>query len=270
VSERDVIVHLAATVGVNRVMINSVETLYNNSALTKRILNVALKYNCKVFFASTSEVYGELTAFSSTENDPLVVSAGHCGRSAYVIGKLMSEHLCLNYYRMFGVPVIVGRFFNVTGIRQVGSYGMVVPTFITQALSGSPITLYGAGNQTRSFLNVKDAVQAILALLGKDGSFGEIFNIGSDSSITMLELAEYIKETANSSSSLLFLPAPEARSESRDIKHRKPSLQKITNYSGWQPSIDSRSTVEGMIKYESELRIKDYTKSVLHEKRVYR
>jgi UDP-glucose 4-epimerase len=254
ISRNDVIIHLAATVGVNKVVTNSLETADNNFLPTQILLGVALKYNCSLFLASTSEVYGELNEDSSCEVHPLVVPFSHCGRAAYVLGKLMSEHYCLNYHKKYGLKVIVGRLFNVTGERQVDTYGMVIPTFIRQALAGEPITLYGKGNQTRSFANVHDIVRAILLLLETDKAFGEVFNIGAEESITIAHLAGYIKEVTRSSSQVVYLNYPASRQGSRDIHHRKPSLEKIKSCIKWKPLVPWQITVDAIINHHMAIR----------------
>lgn len=249
IAKNDVIIHLAATVGVNKVMVNGLETVENNYVPTQILLELALQHQCKFFFSSTSEVYGSADT-PSAEQDPLVVPGTHCGRSAYVLGKIMSEHYCMQYFTRHALPVIVGRFFNAVGPRQMETYGMVAPTFIKQALRSKLITVYGNGDQTRSFCDVEDIVHAVLQLLETDQAFGEIFNIGSEESTTIAELAEYIRAAANSRSPIVFLPFPEQRDAGRDIRFRKPNLQKIQALTGWRPLVDFRTSLKNIIQYQ--------------------
>ena len=252
-SENDIIIHLAATVGVNKVMVNSMETIKNNSHCTQIILDAAVKHGCKVFFASTSEVYGNSDSVYSTETDALVIPGTYCGRAAYVLGKLMSEHYCINYHQHLNLPVIVARFFNVIGTRQSDAHGMVAPTFIRQALSNKPITIFGDGTQTRSFADVADTVTSVLKLIYTKEAYGEVFNIGADENITILELAKYIKAETNSASPIVFVPSPEQRSQGRDIHYRRPSLTKINNLLGCAPQVHWKTTVNRIIKYQIDL-----------------
>ncbi|TDH21430.1 NAD-dependent epimerase/dehydratase family protein [Segetibacter sp. 3557_3] len=250
ISKNDVIIHLAATVGVNKVMDDPLETLENNSATTRIVLDVALKYNCKVFFASTSEVYGNTDHPFSAETDHVIIPSTHCGRAAYVVGKLTSEHYCNNYFNRYGLPVITARFFNVIGTRQSDAHGMVTPTFIKQALSGKAITIYGDGSQTRSFADVDDMVNVVLQLLDIPEAYGNVFNIGGDENITILQLAEYIKHATGSSSPIVFVPVPYQRTEGRDIHFRRPLLTKLQTMTGWKPAIHWHQTIDKIIEYQ--------------------
>ena len=246
-SENTVIVHLAATVGVNKVAENPLETLYNNYTSTLCLLNLALRYKCKFFFASTSEVYGDSNRTFSTESDSLVISGTHCGRTSYVLGKLLSEHYCLNYHRTHGLPVIIGRFFNVIGPRQLDRYGMVAPTFIKQALKNEPITIYGDGSQTRNFSDVNDITTAVIKSIQTEAAYGKVLNFGGSENITILAFAQYIKLATRSASPIVFLPFPKERSEGRDIHHRSPSLTRIENITGWKPITPWQDTVHAII-----------------------
>jgi len=248
----DTIIHLAATVGVDKVVENNLETFDNNYNSTKKILDEALRFGCKVFFASTSEIYGEPARSYSTELDPLHVPNSYCGRSGYALGKILSEFYCKNLHDQAGLKVVTGRLFNVTGIRQAGMYGMVAPTFINQALLDQPITIFGDGDQTRSFCNVNDIVHGILKLLACEKADGEIFNIGSAEIITIKELAEYIKLKTNSASPIIFKAFTDQRGAGKDIKHRKPSLAKIESFIDWKPAIPWQKTIDEMIVFQKD------------------
>jgi UDP-glucose 4-epimerase len=254
-SAGDIIIHLAATVGVNKVMENAIDTFENNLHPTITLLEQAHRFHCKLLLASTSEVYGELKEKSSTEMDSLVIPNTFCGRSAYILGKINSEFYCLNYARQFDVPIIIARFFNVIGANQTDKHGMVVPTFINQALAGEPITVYGNGEQTRSFCNIRDLSDAIKKLGLTQKANGEIFNIGSDQTVTIDELAHYIKKSTHSVSKIIYTLFPEQRTDGRDIKHRCAFISKIRSYTGWKPLISWKESIDEIIavKYKSSL-----------------
>lgn len=242
------IIHLAGTVGVNRVVMNPLETIQNNFAGTKMLLDLAVKFSCRFFFASTSEVYGESGQEQSSESDALVINGTHCGRTSYILSKLLSEHYCINYFEQHGLPVIVGRFFNVIGTRQVSTFGMVTPTFVRQALTDESITIFGDGSQTRNFCDVDDVTNCILLLLQEEKAYGQVVNLGGNENITILELASYIKRSAGSQSPLVFVPFPKQRSEGRDIHHRSPCLLNVKSLTGWQPSIPWQRSIDRIVE----------------------
>ena len=243
----DVILHLAATVGVNKVVVKALETLENNNRPTLFLLELAGKYHCKVFFSSTSEVYGELHSGPFSESDPLIVPSSLCGRSAYILGKIISEQYCVEYCRQKGVPVIIARFFNVVGNNQSSRFGMVVPTFIEQAFNSQPITIYGDGSQSRSFCDIEDLILAVRMLLNCPPAWGKTFNIGSAEAITINQLACYIREQIGSGSRLLHLPFPDNRSRGLDIRHRAACIEKIQAFTGWEPRVRWMESVDSII-----------------------
>lgn len=244
----DVIIHLSATVGVLKVCENPLQTIHNNFKSTKILLDLALHKKCKVLFASTSEVYGDKLNGSSQEDDPATVLLNNQGRSAYVLGKLLSEHYCLSFFQNYKLPVIIVRLFNVIGPRQASQYGMVVPTFLQQALTNREITVFGDGSQQRSFCDVRDITRAFQLLLHNDGAIGEIFNIGSTESISISDLANFIKKISYSSADIKYLPFPSERSGGSDIHYRKPSILKIKSIAGWAPEISWKDTISGMLE----------------------
>ena len=249
-SPHDVIIHLAATVGVNNVIKNPLQTLNNNYQPTLQLIKIALQYKCKFFFSSTSEIYGELNTDFSCETDSFFVPGSLCGRSAYVLGKILSEQYCMEYSRQFGLPVVIGRFFNIIGPNQVDKFGMVVPTFIRQAANNEPITLYGNGDQTRVFCDISDLISAVKLLLKEPRAFGEIFNIGGNERITIKELGHYIKENLNSSAPLVSIPFPPHRREDRDVLHRSACLKKIQSLTGWEPTTNWQDAVDSIIAHQ--------------------
>jgi len=244
----DVIIHLSATVGVLKVCEDPLQTVNNNFKSTKTLLDLALQYNCKVLFASTSEIYGDKLSGLSHEDDPVNVFLNNQGRSAYVLGKLLSEHYCLSYFQAYKLPVIIVRLFNVIGPRQASEYGMVVPTFLQQALSNNEITVFGDGSQQRSFCDIRDITRAFQMLLKNDVAIGEIFNIGGPEPISISELANFIKKICDSSSVIKYLPFPSERSGGSDIHYRKPSIFKIKSKVGWTPEIHWKDTILGMLE----------------------
>ncbi|WP_316841969.1 NAD-dependent epimerase/dehydratase family protein [Pedobacter gandavensis] len=251
----DVIVHLAATVGVKKVCADAHDTLTNNLDSTAAILDVAGRKKCKVFFASTSEVYGQSDKGHLSETDALSVYTTDQGRSSYVISKLTNEISCLNSHQLKSVPVIIGRFFNVTGGNQKSEFGMVIPTFINNAMAGTAITLYNDGSQRRSFCYIDDLLRAIVDLIAEPGAWGNIFNIGSDTSITIKELAEYIRMKCNSASEIVNTPMPPERAAKSEVYSRLPSLEKIYEFIQWKPEVHWQDSVAMIIeKKEKDLR----------------
>ncbi|MEM6321714.1 MAG: NAD-dependent epimerase/dehydratase family protein [Bacteroidota bacterium] len=247
VHTKDIVVHLAAAVGVDNVASRPIYTANNNHHTTEKILNICLEKQCQLFFASTSEVYGNHTNIASSEHDSLVLEVHHGGRSAYTLSKLYSELSCLSYFQEYKLPVIIGRFFNTIGTGQISKYGMVVPKFVEQSLRGAPITVYGNGKQIRAFCAVEDTVAAILSLLSCPKASGQVFNIGNPEEISILDLAKFIKASTHSVSSIQLSPMPPSRSQGKDIFFRKPSIEKIYHYTGWRPTIKWQSAIHHII-----------------------
>ncbi|RAJ27248.1 NAD-dependent epimerase/dehydratase family protein [Pedobacter cryoconitis] len=243
----DIIIHLAATVGVKKVYADSYNTLINNLDSTQAVLEVARNRKCKVFMASTSEVYGQSEKPVLSETDSLSVTTTDQGRSSYVISKLTNEISCLNYHQLKSVPVIIGRFFNVAGENQKSEFGMVIPTFIENALDGKPLILYNDGSQRRSFCYIEDVLSAIITLILEPRAWGNIFNIGNDTTITIKELAEYIHKKCNSHSEISYAAMPAERSGKSEIYSRLPSIKKINELTGWKPEVYWQKTIDLLI-----------------------
>ena len=238
VENADQIYLIAATLGVRRVIENPIGTVITQFDQVREICSVA-KSSQKVFYASTSEVYGKTTVSPLTEDLPLVFGEPAKARWAYACSKLMAEYMLLSLFRDKKVPVVIGRFFNVVGPRQNQSYGAVIPNFLSQALKGIPLTIYGDGTQTRSFCHVTDAVDAILAIMGNDKCIGHVFNIGTEDEISILALAQKIKKLVNPSLGLRFVPYEDAMPKGfEEILHRVPSVNKIRQYTGWSNKLD--------------------------------
>lgn len=247
-SECDRILHLAAAVGVQLIVNDPVRTIETNVIGTEAVLRVARRYRKKVFLASTSEVYGKNEKVPFREEDDGVYGATTVTRWAYATSKALDEFLALAYYRSKSLPVVIGRFFNTIGPRQSAQYGMVIPRFVRQALSGEPITVYGDGKQTRCFCNVRDVVAAILLLLDHPGAEGQVFNIGSQEEIGMRALADMVKARTGSSSEIRAVPYDQAYDGGfEDMRRRVPDIQKIKQATGWSPKIPLSQTLDEII-----------------------
>lgn len=234
-----VVFHLAAAVGVKLIVQEPVHTIETNVHGTEVILRHAAKKKKLVFIASTSEVYGKSAAIPFQESADLVLGATTRHRWAYACSKALDEFLALAYWKERQLPVIIVRFFNTVGPRQTGQYGMVVPTFVRQALSGEPITVFGDGTQSRSFTYVGDVVGALRKLMVEPRAVGEVFNIGNIEEVTMLELARRVKAVTGSHSPIVTIPYDQAYEAGfEDMPRRVPDLSKIHDLVGYQPAVE--------------------------------
>ncbi len=236
IDEADAVFHLAAAVGVRLIVESPVHTIETNVSGTETVLKMASKKKRPVLVASSSEVYGQSTKFPFTEDGNLVLGATVKSRWSYACSKAIDEFLALAYQKERGLPTVVARLFNTVGPRQTGRYGMVIPTFVKQALTNSPITVYGDGEQTRCFCHVADTVAGLEALLTNETAYGGVFNIGSTEEVSMNTLAEKIKDTCNSNSPIKHIPYDEAYEEGfEDMQRRIPSIEKIHDLIHWSP-----------------------------------
>jgi UDP-glucose 4-epimerase len=252
VDQCDVIFHLAAAVGVKLIVESPVRTIETNVRGTEVVLNLANKKKKKVLVASTSEVYGLSADVPFREDGNLVMGATTKGRWSYACSKAIDEFLALAYWREKKLPTIVVRLFNTVGPRQTGQYGMVIPNFVRQALAGRPITVYGDGQQTRCFGYVGDVVGALVKLMDKEESVGQVFNIGSNEEVTILELAERIKTLTNSDSEIVFVPYDEAYEEGfEDMPRRVPDISKINAHVGFHPEMKLDGILQSVIEYHT-------------------
>jgi UDP-glucose 4-epimerase len=252
IDQCDVIFHLAAAVGVKLIVESPVRTIETNVRGTEVVLSIANKKKKKVLVASTSEVYGLSSDVPFREDGNLVMGATTKGRWSYACSKAIDEFLALAYWREKKLPTVVVRLFNTVGPRQTGQYGMVIPTFVKQALSGRPITVYGDGNQSRCFGYVVDVVGALVKLMDHEQAVGQVFNIGSNTEITILELAQRVKELTNSTSEIVFVPYDEAYEEGfEDMPRRVPDISKIGSLVGYRPQMDLNGILESVIDYQS-------------------
>jgi UDP-glucose 4-epimerase len=245
VDQADVIVHLAAAVGVRLIVESPVRTIETNIKGTELLLELASKKKKKVIVASTSEVYGKASKVPFSEDDDLVLGSTDKARWSYACSKMIDEFLALAYWREKQVPTIVVRLFNTVGPRQTGKYGMVVPRFIGQARRGEAMTVYGDGNQRRCFTWVGDVVEALIALSNHPGAVGNVFNIGSTEEVTILELAHRVKSLLESPSPITFVPYDQAFTIGfEDMPRRVPSLDKIIRLIGYRPTLG----LDGILK----------------------
>ncbi|HEX8775512.1 MAG TPA: GDP-mannose 4,6-dehydratase [Pyrinomonadaceae bacterium] len=252
VDQCDVIFHLAAAVGVKLIVESPVRTIETNVRGTEVILALANKKKKPVLVASTSEVYGLSMDVPFREDGNLVMGATTKGRWSYACSKAIDEFLALAYWREKKLPTRVVRLFNTVGPRQTGQYGMVIPTFVRQALAGRPITVYGDGTQTRCFGYVGDVVGALIKLMDHEGAVGEVFNIGSNEEVSILELAERIKELTKSESEIVMVPYAEAYEEGfEDMPRRVPDISKVNALVGFQPEMKLDGILKSVIDYQS-------------------
>jgi UDP-glucose 4-epimerase len=238
VDRADVVFHLAAAVGVKLIVERPVHTIETNVHGTEVILRHASKKKKLVFVASTSEVYGKSVHVPFREDADLVMGATTRHRWAYACSKALDEFLALAYWKETRQPVIIMRFFNTVGPRQTGQYGMVVPTFVRQALAGEPITVFGDGEQQRSFTYVGDVVGALLKLMVTPSAIGQVYNVGNVEEVTIRNLAERIKAATGSSSPIVTIPYDQAYEEGfEDMPRRVPDLTKIHAAIGYAPRV---------------------------------
>lgn len=246
----DVICHLAAAVGVKLVVESPVRTIETNIRGTELVLAIANKKKKKVLLTSTSEVYGLSEQVPFREDGNLVMGATTKGRWSYACSKAIDEFLALAYWREKGLPTVIVRLFNTVGPRQTGRYGMVVPTFVKQALSGRPITIYGDGAQTRCFGYVGDVVGALAKLADHPDAVGQVFNIGSNEETSILAVAERVKRLAESKSEIVFVPYKEAYAEGfEDMPRRIPDIGKVGRLIGFKPTMNLDGILREVIAY---------------------
>lgn len=238
-SECDIIYHLAAAVGVELVVRDPVHVLETNVQGTEVIFRVGARYRKKVVLASTSEVYGKGTRVPFSEDDDRTLGPTTRSRWSYACSKALDEFMALAYHKQLALPVVIARFFNTAGPRQSGRYGMVIPRFVRQALSGEPVTIYGDGQQSRCFAYVEDVVRGVVALADCPEAVGQVYNVGSTEEVTIEQLAQRVIALSGSQSELVYIPYGEAYEEGfEDMLRRVPDIRKIRNAVGWEPTVD--------------------------------
>lgn len=246
----DATYHLAAAVGVRLIVESPVRTIETNIRGTEVVLEQAAKKRKRVLVTSTSEVYGKRETIPFREDDDLVMGATNKGRWSYACSKAIDEFLAIAYWKEKKVPTVIARLFNTVGPRQTGRYGMVIPNFVKQALSNEDITVYGDGSQSRCFTHVNDVVGALMKLIEHPEAIGEVYNIGGDYEVTILQLAERIKALSGSNSRISFLPYDKAYEEGfEDMMRRVPDISKIRDLIGYQPTFGLDEILNSVIDY---------------------
>jgi UDP-glucose 4-epimerase len=245
----DVIYHLAAAVGVRLIMDSPVRTIETNIRCTEIVLELAETKRKRVLITSTSEVYGKREQVPFREDDDMVWGPTNKSRWSYACSKAIDEFLAIAYWKERKVPTVIARLFNTVGPRQTGRYGMVIPNFVTQALTGDDITVFGDGSQSRCFTHVNDAVNALVGIAAHPQANGEVYNVGGTHEVTILELAERIKQMTGSKSRIVFIPystAYEAGFE--DMVRRVPDITKVNRLIGYEPTVSLEAGLESIIE----------------------
>ena len=237
VDDADVVYHLAAAVGVQLIVESPVRTIETNVHCTEIVLAQASKKKKPVFVASTSEVYGKSRDLPYREDGDLMLGPTVRGRWSYACSKALDEFLAIAHWKERKLPTVVGRLFNTVGPRQTGRYGMVIPNFVRQAVADEPLTVFGDGTQSRCFCHVSDVVRALADLMRRDDAYGEVFNIGSDEEISILDLAREVQRMTESKSEITIVPYEEAYEPGfEDMQRRIPDTSKIRSLLGWHPT----------------------------------
>lgn len=235
----DCVYHLAAAVGVNLIVERPLESLATNIRGSEVVLEKCHKYGRKVLVASTSEIYGKNTSDALNEEDDRILGSPLKTRWSYSEAKAIEEVLAHAYWREKGLPTVIVRLFNTVGPRQVGSYGMVVPRLVGQALSGAPITVYGTGEQTRCFGHVSDVVEALIGLMNSTEAEGQVYNVGARGEISIKDLAVKVIELTGSTSEIVLVPYEQAYEVGfEDMQRRRPDTTKVHALLGWEPTRD--------------------------------
>lgn len=251
IDNADIVFHLAAAVGVKRIVDFPVRTIETNVEGTEIVLEAAAKNHKRVFIASTSEVYGKSTKIPFSETDDLVLGSTYNSRWAYACSKAIDEFLAFAYFRECHLPVSIVRLFNTVGPRQTGRYGMVLPTFVRQALLNEPLTVYGTGAQTRCFSHVADIVDGLLLLLDCDQGPGEIFNLGNIEEVSINDLARKVIAACDSTSEIVHIPYCEAYGIGfEDMLRRVPDITKAREWFGYNPRHNLDAIIDSVVQYE--------------------
>lgn len=253
-AQSDIVVHLAAAVGVKLIVNEPLESLITNVRGTEIALDVAARWGRKILIASTSEIYGKNAAGPVPEDADRILGPTTRSRWSYSTAKAVDEILARAFWRDRGVETIVVRLFNCVGPRQTGEFGMVLPRFVRQALAGEDVTVYGDGQQRRTFCHVSDTIEALIAVLDHPGAVGDVFNVGAQNEIDMNGLAELVIAAAGSSSRIVHVPYDQAYEIGfEDVERRIPDTRKITALTGWRPTLGLDRMVADVI--ESERRV---------------
>jgi UDP-glucose 4-epimerase len=253
VSESDFVVHLAAALGVFNIVNKPLESLRTNLQGSEIVLEACDKYGKPVLVSSTSEIYGKNDKVPLNEEDDRIIGHPLKSRWSYSEAKAVDESLAYFYYLEHTLPIRIVRFFNTVGPRQVGNYGMVVPRFVSAALRNEPLYVYGTGDQIRCFCHVDDAVRALLLVMDSDKAIGEVFNVGDNQQISIMELAKKVIEITGSNSSIEKIAYEKAYPEGfEDMQRRVPDISKIKRVLGWAPKINLDQVIKDIAAYSSK------------------
>jgi len=249
VANSDLVLHMAAVLGVDNILKNPIESISTNFYGSEVVLNAALKYDKRILIASTSEVYGKNSKQPLSENDDRVIGTPQKLRWTYSDAKALEEATAYFLFLTRQLKVTTIRLFNTVGPRQTGRYGMVIPRFVKAAIENSPLKIFGDGTQSRVFCHVTDSVKAILAIAGNDKTIGEVFNIGGKSEISILELAKKIIKLTNSNSEITYVNYESAYTAGfEDMARRVPNITKLSNFTGWEPKFTLDNIIDDVAK----------------------
>ena len=252
VEDCDLVLHMAAALGVDNILENPIDSISTNFYGSEIVVNAAVKFTKRLIIASTSEIYGKNVKQPLSELDDRVIGTPQKLRWTYSDAKALEEAVAHYYFLTRNLPVTTVRFFNTVGPRQTGKYGMVIPRFVKSALNGAPIEIFGDGKQTRVFCHVNDTVNAINSIIIEPKTIGEVFNIGGIGEISILELAQLIIQKTNSKSEIFFTKYEDAYGIGfEDMKRRVPNISKIENFTGWKPSLSLPTIIDDVVNYLS-------------------
>jgi len=253
VSKSDYVVHLAAALGVFNIVTRPLESLKTNLQGSEVVLEACDKYRKPILIASTSEIYGKNDKVPLNEEDDRIIGHPLKSRWSYSEAKAVDESLAYFYYLMNKLPIRIVRFFNTVGPRQVGHYGMVVPRFVSAAIKNEPLSVYGSGDQIRCFCHVDDAIRALLLVMDSDKAVGEVFNVGNNQQVTIMELAKKVIELTGSSSTIEKIAYEKAYPEGfEDMQRRVPDISKIKQVLGWSPGINLDQIIKDIAAFNSK------------------
>ncbi len=254
VADCDIVVHLAAAVGVRLIVDQPLRSLRTNIRGTEIVLDAVHRYHKKAFVASSSEVYGKNTG-KMHELADRVLGPSSIARWSYSASKAVDEHLAMAFWRERQIPTVIGRFFNTVGPRQTGAYGMVIPRLVSQALLGEDLEIHGDGSQTRCFCDVEDAVRAVTGLIDSKAAVGDVFNIGSEEEVSIAELADRIIDITGSASGKRFVPYEQVYGDqypAEEMMRRSPDTTKIRTTIGWEPQHNLDSIIKRTAHYAQD------------------
>ena len=252
VSKADHVLHLAAALGVFNIVNQPLKSLKTNLHGTEILLEAATKFRKPILITSTSEVYGKNNKVPLNEEDDRILGSPLKSRWSYSEAKAVDESMAFFYYSEFGIPIRLVRLFNTVGPKQLGSYGMVVPRFVAAAQKNEPLLVYGDGNQDRCFCHVHDVVDALVKVIESEKAIGQVFNVGNNQQITIMDLAKKVIEVTDSKSKIELVPYEKAYGPGfEDMQRRVPDISKIKSTLGWQPKIGLEQIIKDIAAYNS-------------------